>query len=534
MKKQALLGAMSFIFVGQALSQNSVIIEKTDGSVIEYPLSAVDTLSDNSNMHKMTLSYPKAERKLAPAKTISASEVDLKKKNLKQSFNVLTSLTLSTKENLNVRQEVEGTDITVVFPYLSDFSSIKVEFETTGAFVFLNGKQIESGASADFSQSRELKVIAFNGDVRTYNITVVNSGLPVLDFETKESVGDDWALGQFTIKGSDGKSSFNDSQTKLKGHGSHFKESLKNSYNLKFDKKTSILGLPAGKRWVLLSNAYDKTLIRSSVAFDIASSSLFSFPWIPQSKPVELILNGKYMGSYTLVEQIRVSEERVKEGIIVSTNDVLEADDDAFKSEQSGMVFVMRDPETGVSGTKLMQTQKLIEKIEKSMMAGKSDYLDYFDLQSFADWFVFNEILKNEEAISSNAYMTISPDNVISMGPIWDMSKTMGGEYGDGFKNSILENTPWFSHLLKESKFKSLVKSKLAEVINDRASFDKIIEKRAETVKYSVMGDTQVWNKLGANILDNGSVSKQYDMEVIKLMSWLSNRLDWLESNMNY
>lgn len=538
MKKQALLGAMSIFFMGQALAQNTMTILKKDGSTIEYPLSSVDTLSDDENTHKMTLSYGKNDRTLAPASVIAENKVDLSKKDVIQSYNVLRSISFSSKDNSKLQKDVDVTiddsKITLVFPYLTDLSSLKMSFETTGSYVYFNGKKIESGASCDFSQEREIKVVAFNGDIRTYNIAVINSGLPILEFNTSGKIGDDWAAGKISIKDAKGKESFSNSTVEIKGRGSHFKEKLKNAYNLKFEEKVAIMGLPSSKRWVLLSNAYDKTLIRSSIAFDIAASDLFSFKWTPNSKAVELVLNGEYVGSYTLVEQIRICEGRVEDGQIISSEGSVDEGDDSFLLEKSGMNIVMRDPETGVSGTKLMQTQKMLEGIESSMMSGKSDYTKKLDLQSFADWFVFNELMKNEEAISSNAYMTISTDKILAMGPIWDMSKTMGGEYGDGFKESILKETPWFSYLLQNSEFKKLVNEKVGQVVKGKKTIENIIKERAEAIKYSVAGNEMIWKSLGAQDFDYETVSEQYDLEVSKLIDWLDNRLTWMEENLKF
>lgn len=529
---------MSIFFIGQAFAQNNVTIHMKDGSTIEYPLSAIDTLSDNEKTHRMTLSYSKEEKELAPTSVITERDVNLDKKDVKQSYNVLSSISFTKANNSSLMKdvfvEIGESDIKLVFPYLTDLSGLKMDFETTGSHVYFDGKKIESGAKCDFSQERKLKVVAFNGDVRTYNISVVNSGLPIIEFSTNENMGEKWAAGSISIKDSKGKETFKNSEVKMKGRGKHYKESLKNSYNLKFENKEALMSLPSSKRWVLLSNAFDKTMVRSSVAFDIASSDMFSFKWTPNSIPVELVINGKYVGSYTLVEQIRICEGRVDEGQIISSENSYEEGDDVFTTKQSGMTFIMRDPETGVSGTMLMRTQDLMDKIEASMMSGKSDYTKSFDLQSFADWFVFNELIKNDEAISSDAYMVLSKDKVFSMGPVWDMSKAFGGEYGESFKGFVLKETPWFSHLLENSDFKKLVKSRLETISNGNSSFGKIIQKRADAVKLSAAGNEMIWGSLGCSNIDFETVSEQYDMELNKMIDWLDNRLVWLKENFNF
>lgn len=535
MRKKIIIGATTLLLAGNALGQSQVTIHKKDGSTLSFPLTAVDTLSDDDNAHRMTLSYAKQEGELAPTKVIGSSEVDLKQADKPQSYNLLQSITFSQKENTALNKEIhidiDQPNITLVLPYLSDRSNLKMAFESTGSYLFLNGKEIESGASCDLTEQGEIKVVAFNGDIRTYHISVVSSGLPIIECKTNGTLGQDWESATLTLKDEKGKVTFNASTVKVKGRGSHFKERLKNSYNIKLDQKSSLMGMAAGKRWVLLSNAYDKSLIRSSVAFDIAAQ-LFNFDWTPQSQPVELILNGKHMGSYTLVEQIRISDERVKSGLILSMEDQAQPGEDAFQATHSGMTFVMRDPETGVVGTHLMRTQALIEKIETAMAEGKNDYLQQLDLASFADWYLLNELVKNEEAIFSNGYMILNEKGILQMGPIWEMSKTMGGEYGDGFKNSILGETMWFSHLLQNDSFKSLVKNRLSELAKNSDKIEKIVRDRAKRLELSAASNESVWHPLGAKSEDLEHISPLYDEEVERLVTWLQNRLDWMSNNL--
>lgn len=237
------------------------------------------------------------------------------------------------------------------------------------------------------------------------------------------------------------------------------------------------------------------------------------------------------MGSYTLVEQIRISDERVKSGLILSMEDQAQPGEDAFQATHSGMTFVMRDPETGVVGTHLMRTQALIEKIETAMAEGKNDYLQQLDLASFADWYLLNELVKNEEAIFSNGYMILNEKGILQMGPIWEMSKTMGGEYGDGFKNSILGETMWFSHLLQNDSFKSLVKNRLSELAKNSDKIEKIVRDRAKRLELSAASNESVWHPLGAKSEDLEHISPLYDEEVERLVTWLQNRLDWMSNN---
>ena len=83
----------------------------------------------------------------------------------------------------------------------------------------------------------------------------------------------------------------------------------KKPYLVKLDSKASVFGLPAHKRWILLANFMDRTMMRNLVSMKVAS--LTSLAWTPSCRPVELVLNGSHMGNYLLIEQVRVDKNRV-------------------------------------------------------------------------------------------------------------------------------------------------------------------------------------------------------------------------------
>ena len=66
--------------------------------------------------------------------------------------------------------------------------------------------------------------------------------------------------------------------------------------------------MPKHKRWVLLANWMDRTLLRNAVTFETARQIM---DWAPRGRFVELYLNGKHQGNYYLCEQIKPDENRV-------------------------------------------------------------------------------------------------------------------------------------------------------------------------------------------------------------------------------
>ena len=107
-------------------------------------------------------------------------------------------------------------------------------------------------------------------------IDKVNTGLPKVEItipgggeiQSKE----EWLGGvQMTIYDTDG--SVNCQGTiEMKGRGNMSWTFPKKSYSLKLSKKKEVLGMPRHKRWCLISNWLDRTMMRNAgVLFDINS-----------------------------------------------------------------------------------------------------------------------------------------------------------------------------------------------------------------------------------------------------------------------
>ena len=79
----------------------------------------------------------------------------------------------------------------------------------------------------------------------------------------------------------------------MKGRGNYSWSFDKKSFTLKLDKKTNLCGMGSSKKWALVANHYDKSLLRNTVA-DYIGSKLTNLAWTPESRPVDLWVNGSY------------------------------------------------------------------------------------------------------------------------------------------------------------------------------------------------------------------------------------------------
>ncbi len=99
-----------------------------------------------------------------------------------------------------------------------------------------------------------------------------------------------------------------DGETEIKGRGNSTWLAEKKPYKLKLDTKSNLLGMGKNKHWVLLSNPYDKSLLRNKLIYDLADDMGINSM---NSQWVDVVLNGKIVGNYLLCEHVRIGSNRV-------------------------------------------------------------------------------------------------------------------------------------------------------------------------------------------------------------------------------
>ena len=101
---------------------------------------------------------------------------------------------------------------------------------------------------------------------------------------------------------------------KLKGHGSSsWTDFDKKPYKLQFAEKQTFGSMPKSKHYLLMPYAADGELdfLRNITGHEI--SKAIGLSWTPSQVPVEVMLNGEYLGLYFLVENIRPAGARVRQ-----------------------------------------------------------------------------------------------------------------------------------------------------------------------------------------------------------------------------
>ena len=220
----------------------------------------------------------------------------------------------------------------------------------------------------------------------------------------------------------------------IKGRGNFTWTLEKKPYQIKFDSSTTVLGMPKAKTWILLANHADASLMRNKIAYDLAAE--FGLPGSPDSRFVDLTVNGEYLGNYLLTEKVEVKTNRLE--LQDPRRNLLELDNNY------GLVEDITSPPPAASRCSSSRTrsaasmypsphrslrryddiQTYLEEFESYLYASDPDWSEIsarIDVESFIKYYFVFEIAENPEITQSSVYFwRDGPSDVLHAGPVWD------------------------------------------------------------------------------------------------------------------
>ncbi|MBO7143814.1 MAG: CotH kinase family protein [Salinivirgaceae bacterium] len=422
---------------------------------------------------------------------------------------------------------VSGDTIKILIPYLIDFKLKPTFITERGAKVYVDGAKQKSGKNTiDFSTPVQYKVLA-KGSAHTYTVMVFNSGLPVVYINTNGSkpiTSKRTWLDSTTVRiyRANGEIDYQTTQpdAQIKGRGnSTWSVKAKRPYALKIKKKSEILGMPKGKRWCLLANFFDPSLMRNELA-NYLGQNYTNLDWTPHGQHVELVLNGKHCGNYYLCEQAKTTKGRVPGDYLI------EADRKAGRGDitgvKTGNIFNVKD--IAIKGKKeedpevIAGAKRILDRFETTLygpdfLNPKTGYKTLIDLESFVDWLLIKELSKDFDGnMFTSCFCHIMSDGTIKMGPIWDFDLAFGGNpfgneggmggFGMGFgggNDMAFYNQPegyhiakadWFERMMLDPEFTSLLLKKVNAMIADSSTIMDHIDAMAAKLALSASADT--------------------------------------------
>ena len=433
-------------------------------------------------------------------------------------------------------------------PHFMAGKRLVARFSIEGEMMLADSTRVESAVTA-IDYSKPVSLTVYGHGQRSVYIVLVHAftGLPVLWIETEGRTEvtskEEYARASFRLVEDVVTRSPGDSielTGQIRGRGNSTWSMPKKPYRLKLDSKTSLLGMPADKSWVLLANYADKTMLRNATALRLAVMD--GIGYAPRSHFVEVVLNGSYDGTYQLCEKVELSRHRVDAGgdgflLEVDAKAVGEADARYFSVAHVDNIVNIKEPHVEYGDADFDYARRFMTEADSVLFS--DDFTDpekgwrkYMDMDSFVDWYLINEIARNNDArMFSSCFMNFSRGGKLHMGPVWDFDIAFGnvdyrGNYEpEGF---WIKHQAWFDRLFMDSIFRARVKERFAYFYS---RFDDILDginADAHYLRYSVEENENRWGTLYRATWPNYNVWGCYDNEVQYMKSWLTRRMNWL------
>lgn len=508
----------------------------------------------------------------------------------------------------------EGETLTVgentisgCIPYLYDFNLKPTFTVSEGMTVSVNGTLQTSGESEQ-NFSRPVVYTVSNGiESQDYTVTVTNSGLPVVVLAQSGGGTVEWAeaginvrekdadwveTDKMTVYNADGSTDVEETACGIRLRGNSTQEFPKKPFAIKLASKAKVLGMPKHKRWVLLANWMDRTMLRNAVAFEVAHQTENAFAdgigWNPHGYNVEVIMDGRHVGNYYLCEQIKIDGDRVNiqdcyedvleenpNPTVADCGYLLEFDDNYDEVNKfhtgRGLPCMFKDI---VSDELFDAVKARIEGIEANLEAGNYDaaYND-LDIHSVIDYFFIQELAFNDEyKHPKSVYMYIDGLGKLTAGPVWDFDwqtfvnydnvEAMINKYGcDTYRcrkgdewlygASKLAEKPtwpwqdydyendkpymWYPLLFKDANFRQAVQERWTIIYPALLTVESKIEELADQNRLSDTFNSVMWPQIqvksSGTTAFNGDEEMTFDEAVASMKQAYRERLNWMNTN---
>ena len=362
--------------------------------------------------------------------------------------------------------------------------------------------------------------------------------------------------------------------TRLRGNASM--NFPKKPYRIKFNDgkshhmlKGSPLESPAkAKKWTLINNYGDKTLMRNILAFEI--SKRVGMPYTPYCQPVDVIMNGEYKGCYQLCDQITTDPNRVNvvemepsdiEEPNITGGYLLEVDayaggEKSWFSTRRGMPVTIKSPgEDDITPEQKQYITDYFNVLEDAVFGSNftdsvNGYRKYLDVSSFVKHFIVGEFSGNTDTYWSTYMSKNRNSDYFVVGPSWDFDLafnndhriypvcnrnswvyTRGGSSAPNMNNFV---TRVLSDPYTDAMLKDMWKEKTESGAFDPESLVQFIDSMAQVLDASQRLNFIRWPILDTRVHENAFALGSYEAEVGVLRDYIPERVAWITDYLDY
>ena len=371
-----------------------------------------------------------------------------------------------------------------------------------------------------------------------------------------------WVNAVFALDNTNAADAFDSATGQIRGRGNSswdLFQGAKLPYRIRFDESRTIAGTDhTARSWVLIANHSDKSLMRNYAAYYFASL-LDGMYYAPIAIFVDVYLNGDYRGVYMLSDHQDVRRGRVE----------LTFDADPTISEYHLQFCMRRAGQGGEEGLDFVTINRrhydirnprgdllthehaeyvraFLTRVEDLARARDERVFNYIHLPSFVDFYIVQELFKNQDVGWSSVFMQIrgqGDDRRLEMGPVWDFDIAAGNAYYQRYSvhtgyHPWGEWTQhvhrWYGYLMRMPAFFDAVYYRWWEIRDDQvvATIDRV-RRTGEVNQLGFERNFERWPILGVYTWPNPRRVAEIDTfmgHVDHLANFLTARAAWMDN----
>ncbi len=346
----------------------------------------------------------------------------------------------------------------------------------------------------------------------------------------------------------------------IESRGSTSQDLDKKSYGLrtlandnKSNNNVSILGMPKENDWILNALAFDPSLIRDYLTYDL-SRNINNYA--SRGHFCEVIINGDYRGVYVMMEKLKIDANRINilkmtdtdslapnvtGGYITKCDKITGGDKIAWSDSTNAIYWVDFIHESPEAFDVNPQQNRYIYNYFKAFQKALSDknesvtngFPTFIDIPSFIDFMIINEISSNVDAYQYSTFFHKDRNGKLRAGPIWDANLTYGNDlFFWGFDRSQTDvwqfdngdnvGATFWKELFDNQTFKCYLSKRWNDVSSSNKPLNyTTIEKKIDSLVI-LLAEARIRENTRWKTIDD------YQTAIEHLKTWLKERIEWL------
>ena len=312
-----------------------------------------------------------------------------------------------------------------------------------------------------------------------------------------------------------------------------------------------LLGMPKENDWILNSFAFDDSMMRDYISYEMARQM---GQYAVNLKYCEVVVNGDYKGLYALSEKIKIDGDRVDieklsdventfpeitGGYLIQTDRPSSKDPEAWYNNGAGYIIEKPNPED-ITSNQSSYIESVFRKLDQTANNSNitSGYPSVIDVPSFVDYMLMAEIASNADAYALSTFYHKDRGGKLRAGPIWDYNLTFGNDlfdfFGTNYDRSFTNvwqfefsniGANFWGDLFDDPTFKCYLSKRFNELTSagqplNYNHISDLIDSTAVLISEAIVREDERWDTID-----------DFSGEVTNMKSWLQDRIIWMGNN---